>query len=152
SLDYELDIIAGRFSRKTVTFDIEPQTAPLLGLELRPIHVLRFGVAYRAAIEAPVNLPVDLELTGIATLLVQTGFRVHHTPPQLAVGASYDFEDLQLRAALDVTWAVWSRAPDPSPATSIDVGGELFEGTGLQDVLDAPAPGQDRAVELAFRN
>lgn len=152
SLDYELDIIAGRFSRKTVQFDIEPQTSPLLGLELRPARGLRIGVAYRAAIDAPVDLPVDLEITGIARLLVLTNFRVQYTPHQLAIGASYDLEELQLKMAADVTWAVWSRAPDPSVASSIDVGGELFEGTGLQDVLDAPAPGQDRAVDLAFRN
>jgi long-subunit fatty acid transport protein len=152
SLDYELDVVAGRFSRKTVQFDIEPETEPLLGVELRPIRGLRIGVSYRAAIEAPIILPVDIEITGIARLLVQTGFRVQYTPHQVSLGASYDLEDLALRITGDVTWAAWSHAPDPSVKSSIDVGGELFEGTGLDSVLDSPAPGQERAVELAFRD
>lgn len=152
SLDYELDIVAGRFSRKTVEFDIQPETAPLMGLELRPMSGLRIGLSYRADIEAPVNLPVELEITGIARLLVLTAFRVQYTPHQVSLGASYDWPELQLRFAADVTYAVWSRAPDPSVASSLDVGGELFEGTGLQDVLDAPAVGQDRAVVLGFRD
>jgi long-chain fatty acid transport protein len=151
-LDYELDIVAGRFSRKTVEFDIEPETAPLVGIELRPVSGLRIGVSYRASIEAPVDLPVELEITGIARLLVLTNFRVQYTPHQLSLGASYDWPEFQLRLAADVTYAVWSGAPDPSVASSIDVGGELFEGTGLQDVLDAPAEGQDRAVVLGFRD
>ncbi|MCK6546623.1 hypothetical protein L6R52_12305 [Myxococcota bacterium] len=152
SLDYELDIVAGRFSRKTVVFDIQPQAAPLVGLELRPARGLRIGATYRSAIESLIDLPVDLEVTGIASLEVLTNFRVQYTPHQIALGASWDVGDLELRFTGDLTYALWSKAPDPSVSSRLDAGGELFEGTGIGDAFDAPAPGQERAVALAFRD
>lgn len=152
SLDYELDIVAGRFSRKTVVFDIQPQAAPLVGIELRPARGLRIGATYRSAIESVIELPVELEITGIASLEVLTNFRVQYTPHQVALGVSYDVADLGLRFTGDLTYALWSKAPDPSVSSRLDASGELFEGTGIGDAFDAPAPGQERAVELAFRD
>lgn len=152
SLDYELDVVAGRFSRKTVVFDIVPKAAPMAGIELRPMRNLRFGASYRASIATTVNLPVDLEVTGLAELQVATSFLVQYTPHQLSFGASYRFEEWDLAVSADVVYALWSGAPDPSVYSRIDIGGPLFEGTGLGEALAAPAPGQERAVDLAFRN
>lgn len=151
-LDYELDVVAGRFSRKTVTFDIEPKASPMFGLEVRPIEGLRIGAAYRASIASNVDLPVAIEITGIADLEVLTMFTVQYTPHQISFGASYRIPGLDLLVSVDVLYALWSKAPDPSVASSIDVGGTLFEGTGLDEALDAPAPGQERAVDLGFRD
>lgn len=151
-LDYELDVVAGRLVRKTVTFDIVPNAAPILGLELRPLQGLRIGISYRASIESDVDLPVEFVATGIAELEILTAFQVQYTPHQLSVGASYAWAELDLKLAADLTWAMWSLAPDPSVASSIDVGGELFAGTGFDQILDAPAPGQERNVDLAFRD
>jgi hypothetical protein len=151
-LDYELDVVAGRFSRKSVTFDIEPKAGPLAGIEVRPLPGLRLGVAYRGSISSTVDIPVAVEITGIADLDIFTVFRVQYTPHQIAFGASYQIPVLDLLVSADVLYALWSMAPDPSPASSIDVGGSLFEGTGLDEALDAPAPGQERAVDLGFRD
>jgi long-subunit fatty acid transport protein len=151
-LEYELDVVAGRFSEKSVTFDIEPRAAPIVGLEVRPIEGLRIGASYRGSISSDVDLPVDLELTGIAHLVILTFFRVQYTPHQIAFGASYAIPEIGLTIAADLTYMLWSKAPDPSVRSSIDVGGALFEGTGLDMALDAPAPGQERAVDLAFRD
>ncbi len=151
-LDYELDVVAGRFSRKTVTFDIEPKAAPIFGLELRPFTGLRIGASYRASISADVDLPVALQITGIADLDVMTTFKVQYTPHQIAFGISYQIPDIDLLVSADLLYALWSHAPDPSPASSLDVGGDLFEGTGLDEALDVPAPGQERAVDLGFRD
>jgi long-subunit fatty acid transport protein len=152
SLDYELDIVAGRFSRKNVVFDIEPQVAPLFGLEVRPFRGLRFGFNYRASIQTNVSLPVALDLTSVARFNVMTAFNVQYTPHQFCLGASYAIDDLGLRIAADATYALWSKAPDPSVDSSIQVGGDLIEGTGLGSVLNAPAPGQERKVQLGFRD
>src|SRR5262249_47368726 len=45
-----------------------------------------------------------------------------------------------------------SKAPDPSPNSSIQVGGDLIQGTGLGQVLNAPQPGQERKVTLGFHD
>lgn len=148
-LDYDLDLVAGRFTKKTVDFDIVPQVAPLFGLELRLLPGLRLGASYRAAIGAPVDLPVYIDLTDIAEIDVQTRFEVQYTPHQISVGAAYHFQELDLDVAGDVTYALWSRAPDPSVASSLDLGGDLFTGTGLEGALDvAPNP----ALQTGFRN
>jgi long-chain fatty acid transport protein len=151
-LDYELDVVAGQLSRKSVTFDIQPVAAPIAGLEVRPLPGFRVGLSYRAAIDAEIDLPVDLEVTGVADLLVTTFFRVQYTPHQLAFGASYDWSELDLTLAFDLDYALWSKAPDPSVDSRIDVSGSLFEGTGLDDAFDAPAPGRERSVRLGYRD
>src|SRR5215470_16164078 len=115
SLDYELDIVAGRFSRKNVVFDIQPEAAPLFGLEIRPLRGLRFGFSYRSSIETDVTLPVNPDITSLARFNVMTAFNVQYTPHQLSFGASYVLDQLALRICADLTYALWSRAPDPSP-------------------------------------
>ncbi|MFO0724558.1 MAG: hypothetical protein U1E65_12295 [Myxococcota bacterium] len=151
-LDYELDVVAGRFSRKTVTFDIVPAAAPTLGLEIRPLKGLRLGASYRAPISTVVDLPVLLNITGIANLDVTTRFTVQYNPHEVIWGASYTFDQPDLTLSADVLWALWGEAPDPAVDSRIDAGGELLEGTGLASALDTPAPGQERSVDLGFRN
>lgn len=151
-LDYELDIVAGQLSKKSVTFDIQPTAAPIAGVEVRPWPGLRFGLSYRAAIDSKVDLPVDLTVTGVADLVVTTFFRVQYTPHQLALGIAYDWAELDLTLALDVQYLLWSKAPDPSVTSEITVGGDLLEGTGLDGAFNAPAEGRERNVELGFRD
>lgn len=150
ALDYQLDIVAGRFSKKTVTFDIEPRGAPIVGLEVRPLPHLRLGVAWRGSIATDVTLPVDLAITGIADLRIDTAFLVQYLPHEVVFGASYWLEPWDLLLTADVQWSHWSDAPDPSVDSRIDAGGELLEGTGLAEALDTPAVGQSRSVELGL--
>jgi long-chain fatty acid transport protein len=151
-LDYELDAVAGRFVQKNVTFDIRPKVSPLLGVELRPARGLRLGAAYRGSIATTVALPVALSVTGLADIDVATRFQVQYTPQQLSLGASYDLGEPGLALAVDLTWARWSRAPDPSVSSRLEVRGPLLDGTGLAGALDAPAPGQERLVDLGLRD
>jgi len=150
ALDYQLDIVAGRFSKKTVTFDIEPRGAPIVGLEVRPLPHLRLGVAWRGTLATDVTLPVDLAITGIADLRIDTSFLVQYLPHEVVFGASYWVEPWDLLLTADVQWSHWSDAPDPSVDSRIDAGGELLEGTGLAEALDTPAVGQSRSVELGL--
>lgn len=151
-LDYELDVVAGRFTRKTVSFDIEPRLAPILGVEARFVPGLRAGFSWRGTIQTDVGIPVVLDLTGLARLDVTTDFTVQYTPHELTWSLAYRVPELELLLALDLSYALWSAAPDPSTASIIDVGGELLDAAGLGDALDAPAPGQERRVELGYRN
>lgn len=151
-IEYELDIVAGRFVQKSVVFDIEPRSAPSFGIELRPHERLRLGATYRASIDAEVDLPVDLEVTGLATILVTTQFRIQYMPHEVAVGASYRVPEIETLLSVDAVWQGWSDAPDPSPQSAVDAAGGLLEGTGLDGAFDAPAAGQSRSVDLGFRD
>lgn len=149
SLDYELDFVAGRFTRKNVSFDIAPTASLLAGIEIRPIPGARIGVSYRQDIETLVGLPVQLELSGLADLDVQTNFSVQYTPHEISFGASYLLESIDLLISADFTYSLWSEAPDPSVTSRLGVSGDLIEGT-LGDSLDAPAEGQERRAPLGF--
>lgn len=151
-LDYELDIVAGRFAQKSVVFDVEPTTAPSFGLELRPLDGLRLGATYRTGISGKADLPINLEVTGLSTVLITTELSFQYMPHELALGASYVIPDLGTLLAADLVWQGWSAAPDPSPRTALQASGGLVEGTGLDNALDAPAPGQARAVDLGFQD
>jgi long-subunit fatty acid transport protein len=152
SLDYALDVVAGRFTRKTVVFDIIPRAAPILGLELTPIEGLRIGATYRGRILADVNLPVRLELNGLVDLDVATRFDVQFWPHTFTFAASYVWPALRLTATAEVGWLLWSSAPDPAVDSRIVAGGQLLDGTGLAGALDVPAAGQERAVDLGYRD
>lgn len=151
-LDYELDVVAGQLSRKSVTFDIKPVAAPIAGIEVRPLPGFRVGLSYRAEIDSEIDLPVELEVTGVADLLVTTFFRVQYMPHQISLGSAYDWAELDLTLAFNLDYALWSKAPDPSVDSRIDVSGALVEGTGLDDAFDAPAPGRERSVDLGYRD
>lgn len=151
-LEYELDPVAGRFVEKSVRFELEPNAAPIVGIDIRPIESFRLGVSYRGAISTDVDLPLDLTLSGIADLEVLTFFRIQYTPHQVSFGASYEHAPWGTRLMVDVTYARWSDAPDPSVQSSLDVDGALVAGTGLADAFDAPAAGQARTVDLGYRD
>lgn len=151
-LDYELDPVVGQFTQKSVSFDIEPIAAPIVSMELRPLDGLRLAFTWRGAIDSKVDLPVDLEITDLADLAVTTLFRVQYSPHRLNWGASYEHKPWGLLVALDLNWALWSKAPDPSATAALDVSGDLFEETGFDQALDVPAPGRERTVDLAYSN
>ena len=53
---------------------------------------------------------------------------------------------------LELEWPYINRKKNGQPNHLGYVSGELFEGTGLSEVLDAPAPGQARLVDLGYRD
>ncbi|MBI2375893.1 MAG: hypothetical protein HYV07_18010 [Deltaproteobacteria bacterium] len=151
-LDYELDLVSGRFSEKTVRFDIVPRAAPVVGARIEPFDGTRLAVVWRGTLATDVTLPVKLDITSLATLAIDTSFIVQYQPHRIIVGAAQMFPSFGVSVDLEASLELWSAAPDPSVATTLDAGGELLEGTGLAGALDAPAPGQERIVELGFRN
>lgn len=151
-LNYELDLVAGRFVEKTVIFDIEPVSAPTVGFEVRPVDGLRIAGTWRGGIGAEVDLPLDIEVTELAELLVTTQFPIQFSPDEVALGVSWRVPEVETLVAGDLTWLGWSAAPDPSPETRLDASGDLIDGTGLGGAFDAPAPGQSRAVDLGLRD
>lgn len=152
SLDFELDVVAGRFSEKTVRFDITPRAAPVVGLLVEPLPGAKLGLVWRGSLATDVSLPVYLDVTSLATLSIATSFIVQYQPHRVLLGVSYRFEQLDLVADVEAGLELWSAAPDPSVDSVLDASGELLEGTGLADALDAPAPGQERIVSLGYRN
>ena len=156
-LNYRVDPETGAFSRASAIVDIKPVAAPIIGLELGRHRGLRLGLTWRGPIETSVDLPLDLDLTGMTDLALSSLFTVQYNPHQLSVGVSFTWSNLDLTA--DMTWAFWSAAPDPARGLQLEVDGERAGGPspeplvslGFSDVL-IPRIGVERRVrEFAFR-
>ena len=144
----DLDIVDGRFERREFTVDITPTAAPIIGMHFRPVPGLSLGAVWRGSSQLSFALPVRVaegEAFELELLVAQT---VLYSPHQIAVGASYDIDVIDLTVSLDLTVMLWSLAPDPSPRLRVDVAGTLLEALGLQNALDISA--RTPAVQMGF--
>ena len=153
--DLELDILAGTFNRQSMGVTLTPTISPLLGLHIRPPlsadgGQLKLGLTFRGESELSFSLPVRVTAGEALDLQIQVDQTVLYTPHTLALGLSYTLDEPALTIALDLAYAFWSRAPDPSPRLSVDLGGKLVAAYGLDAALDlgVGAP----PLELAFED
>lgn len=150
----DLDLLAGVFSGRSMSVTLMPTIAPVVGLHLRPGlddgGRLKLGLAFRGASELSFDLPVSVRAGDALDLQIDVQQTVLYTPPTFSLGVSYAFDDSEaspvqadadhdrpvLTLALDVVWALWSLAPDPSPRLSVDLSGKLVSAFGLDEALD----------------
>ena len=148
----DLDLLAGVFSGRSMSVTLVPTLAPVLGLHLRPptgdSGQLKVGLSFRGASELSFNLPVSVTAGDMLDLQIDVRQTVLYTPPTLSLGLSYTAERPALTVALDLVYALWSLAPDPSPRLSVDLAGKLVSAFGLDGALDlgVGAP----PLEMAF--
>jgi long-chain fatty acid transport protein len=135
----ELDILSGRFDRRTMGVTLAPTLSPFVGLHLRPplgAGQLKLGLAFRGSSRLAFDLPVRVSEGDLLDLDIRVSQTVLWTPHQLAFGLAYTADDPAFTLAVDLTYALWSEAPDPSPRLSVDIGGRLIESFGLDNALD----------------
>ncbi len=148
--DLELDILAGSFDRRSMGVTLAPTLAPFAGLLIHTPPAdggqLKLGLAFRGSSRLAFDLPVlvsegealDLDITVAQTVL--------WTPNQFALGLAYTLDEPAFTLALDLAYALWSEAPDPSPRLSVDFDGKLLGAFGLEDALDLSVKSQPLAL------
>lgn len=132
----DLDVIDGRFARRSLSVELTPTVSAVVGLHIRPLEGLAIGFAYRQENSVSFALPVTVTEGDALTLNFDVRQTVLYSPHQLALGLSYRIPSFDLTLALDASLALWSKAPDPSTRIRGDIGGSLLEGLGLGDALD----------------
>lgn len=151
----DLDIVAGTFTRRTVGVTLEPTASPFAGLHIHPAlgeggGQLGIGLAFRGSSELAFDLPVIVREGEALDLRIDVSQTVLWTPHELAFGLSYTLDDPALTLAMDLTYAWWSDAPDPSPRLSVDLGGRLVAAFGLDSALDLSV--DRKPLDLGFRD
>lgn len=147
---FEVDIVNGTFERSNLTVELLPSAAATAGLHLGPFEGLRLGLAWRQEHALEFGLPAAIAADQTVALGLTVGGTVLYTPHTINLGASYRVESIGLTASVEVDYQLWSRAPDPSPAVGIDVGGGVLEAFGLGSALDI---GTDQPpIDLGFRD
>lgn len=139
--DLDLDILAGSFVRRSVGVTLSPNLSPLVGLHIRPPlsrggGQIKFGLTYRGESSLAFDLPVSVKAGDALDLDIAVSQTVLYTPHTLALGLSYTLDSPALTVALDLAYAFWSAAPDPSPRLAVDLGGKLVAAFGLDAALD----------------
>jgi len=132
----DMNIVSGSFERTDLSVALSPTASLFAGVLIQPAPGVSVGLSYRGESSLQFTLPVDVREGEALSLEIDVSQTVLWTPHQLSLGMSWQLEDPDLLLALDATWALWSRAPDPSPRLSVDVGGRLIDAFGLSDALD----------------
>jgi hypothetical protein len=135
----DLDLLGGVFRGRSMSVTLVPTIAPIVGIHVQPpagAGQLKLGLSFRGASELSFDLPVSVTAGDALDLQIGVKQTVLYTPPTLSLGLSYTLDRPALTVALDLAWALWSNAPDPSPRLSVDLGGRLVEAFGLDSALD----------------
>ncbi len=138
-IGFGMDLVGGRLERRDVQVEVAPELSPLAGVLIRPSPGLRLGLAWRAAVALEYDLPLRLELGPALQFDLRLQGTALYTPHQITGGIAWDLPEPPghgLTLSAEATWAMWSRAPDPAPRISVDLGGELLDGLGLGEGLD----------------
>lgn len=147
AVDLHVDLTNRTVAQRAVNVEVSPVAAPTVGLFSRPIAPLRLGASWRGALSLDYRLPTRLVITELVDLNLDIGGTVLYSPHVFNVGAAWTFSAIDLVASAEVSHALWSRAPDPSPRFEIDIEGDLVRGIGLGDRLDV---GNGADIELGF--
>jgi len=147
AVDLHVDLENRTVAQRAVNVEVSPVAAPTVGLFSRPVDGLRLGASWRGALSLDYRLPTRLVISELVDLDLDIGGTVLYSPHVFNVGAAFTFASLDLVASAELSHALWSRAPDPSPRFEIDIEGELVRGLGLGDRFDV---GNGAAVDLGF--
>jgi len=131
-----LNAMNSTFETAGFEIDLVPSGSLTGGLHFTPTPELNIGLTYRGESGLTFVLPVVVSEGDALSLSIDVSQTVLWTPHEFALGISYFIPDVKLLVSVDLTYGMWSRAPDPSPRLSVDIGGRLVEGLGLGSALD----------------
>ena len=146
--DLGLDVPGDGFTRRELGVSLAPTASPVVGLRWGLSRAFALGLTWRGENALKFVLPVSVYAGEALSLDIAVAQTVMWTPHQLAGGLAWTDADAGLTLALDLTYARWSRAPDPSPRLSVDVGGRLLEAFGLDTALDLST--RQSPIDLGF--
>jgi long-subunit fatty acid transport protein len=88
-----------------------------------------------------VQIPATVELQGIGTLAFVVQGVTHYSPHTITGGVAFDVTD-DFTLALDVEYAMWSRAPSPYVDIKLGLSGDVIKALGLDSALNLQSPAQ----------
>ena len=146
--NFRIDTTNHRFDQSDIHVEIVPKTAVIAGVLFRPSKGMRIGVSYRQALSLEFGLPAEVDASGVLVIGLGTGGSVLYSPHQFQFGLGYHIAAADLTLSAELDYALWSKAPDPSPQVTVSVGGNVLDALGATGALDV---GADAApLDLGF--
>lgn len=150
---FTLDISNNRLPSKDLQVDLALSPAAVAGIALKPFKGFKIGLTYRGEQSLPIALPNTLNIQGLdAQLVLDIHGIAQWNPHMFDLGVSYAIEPAHLQLAAMIEYALWSRAPDPTVFLGVKLKGADVDKSGLSGVLDTPAKGNERFVNLGLSN
>lgn len=147
---FSIDIVGGGVDQSDLTVELRPTAAATAGLHFEPVEGLQIGVSYRQEIGLEFAMPAEIDAAGAVQLGLNVAGSVLYTPHQINAGISYRIASIGLTASVEIGYAMWSLAPDPSPTVEVTLGGAIVDAFGLEGALDI---GKDTPpIDLGFRD
>ncbi|MBU0551101.1 hypothetical protein KKF91_07655 [Myxococcota bacterium] len=133
----------------SVSIDFRPTMSPTAGVLIGPFAGLRIGASWRGEIQTDFELPTHIVIDDILIMDVLLKGVVLYHPHTFNVGLAYDLAAWGLLISADMSYALWSRAPDPAPFFEFNMEGDALAGLGLEERLDIHS---GPAIDLYFRD
>lgn len=144
-VDARLSLAEGRFLHETIDLEVVPRLGPTAGVALGPFGgdwgQLRFGVAFRGALELDYSLPVQVEIEQVGRLDVLVDGVSLYTPDQLALGVGWESAPAPepgWSVELGLTWERWSDAPPAGARFVLTIDDRYLQPTNPSDPADTP--------------
>ena len=133
----------------SVEVNFEPTVALTAGIWWRPLEGLDLGFSWRGPLQSEFELPTQVLVDDLLEMNIMLKGTVLYTPHIFSLGGAWNFKALNLLISSELSYALWSQAPDPSPHFSFDIEGALAEDLGFDERMDV---GSGAPIELAFRD
>ena len=137
SADTAVSLSSNRFTQKDLAVDLLGESSPTAGVLVRPTDDLRLGLSWRGALDFAYALPVTVWVEELGTLTFDLRGTVLYTPHQVSAGAWWRASS-RLTLVADLTWSLWSLAPDPSGKVTVRLQGEAVGHEELLRVESLP--------------
>lgn len=155
TIGIDVDPVRGRLTNQSIDTFQYPTASPTAGILVGPFGVKHLvtgslGIAYKEKTSFDVDLPAALAIDGAETnIAVDIAVFANFQPRTVAGGLSFDVVD-DVVIDVEAHYAFWSEAPPPMVIASLDLSGAGLEALGLDEGLDAPVEGQNRAIDPGF--
>lgn len=134
NINFNVDLFNKRFQQRDIVAQLITRQAPVAGITFAPIKQLQFGFSYRASMELDLELPANIGLGDLGSLLLDAKSTTFFTPHEFTFGVSgRPLDGLTIDA--DLEYARWSVAPNPAVQVKVAFSGELASGLGLDKAL-----------------
>jgi long-chain fatty acid transport protein len=136
-----IDPINEVFTERTISAELINTIAPIAGLNLGPINGLSFGFSWRSELKLDFGLPILLDFGDALDAGITAEGQSLFTPHTFSFGLAWAIPRTDWLVAADLRYALWSHVPDPAFFLAVDIGGELVEALGAEEVIDLlPGP------------
>jgi len=136
--DVTLSLVEGKVTDRKMSIDLHGDLALTAGMTVRPMKGLSLAISYRESLDLAYSLPLYAEIKEIGMLVFDISGTSLYTPHQINVGVQYTIPEWNLSIASDLTYALWSLAPSPSPIITVNLDNSgLIPSADPQPLLDA---------------